>query len=609
MEISTIKQYADEKQENLYKNFPTTHFLSNPKNVHNVFLWATFFRRNLHRFVLDYLNIKLHLYQVIILYLMGICNFVVIIASRAAAKSFIIAIYSCCRCILYPGSQVVLASGTKGQAKLIVTQKIETELMNISPQLRREIDRIYKSGNETIVKFHNGATIIVVTANENGRGNRSTACVREEFRQIAKKIDDNILSPFQIIRSRPYMLIEPYNKMPELKEEPVNIYISSSWYDNGHWMWKIVDDNFKGMLEGEPKCLLAFDESVTLMHNIRTFEQLRTEKKKIDNISWRIEYLNERVKDNTDAFFTYDMIMKNQRSKKPFYPRLIDDVRCKKKNPHEIPKQDGEIRIVACDMAFVQDKKNDNSVFSCIRALPESSIFSNNSVEVKMGYKRVVPYIESIQGGDTSKQALRIRQLYEDFSADYIVLDLRNAGISIFDMLAKVMYDEERDCEYSPLTCMNDENLVNRIKNPNAKPVIFAITASQKLNSDIAFCMRNTLSNKMIDFLINYNDAKEDVLSNIKEYMISNDIEIQLFYEKPFLETQMFVSESANLQYERMEQTGLIKVSEVGANRKDRYTSVSYGNYFISLREQELLSETNDEDLSKYKACVSSIEF
>ena len=38
-----------------------------------------------------------------------------------------------------------------------------------------------------------------------------------------------------------------------------------------------------------------------------------------------------------------------------------------------IPKQNGEIRIVACDMAFIErSNKNDNSCFTCIRALPES---------------------------------------------------------------------------------------------------------------------------------------------------------------------------------------------------------------------------------------------
>lgn len=60
-------------------------------------------------------------------------------------------------------------------------------------------------------------------------------------------------------------------------------------------------------------------------------------------------------------------------------------------------------------------------------------------------------------------------------------------------MLAKVMYDDERDKEYSPLSCMNDDNIASRIKIEGATPCIFAINASQKLNSDIAMNFRRVL--------------------------------------------------------------------------------------------------------------------
>lgn len=103
-------RHADEKQKELYKKFPTNHFLSNEKVMDNFLLWNTFFRRNLHRVATDYLGLKLHLYQILILYLMGISRFIAIIASRSAAKSYIIAIYACCICIVKPGSKVVLSS-------------------------------------------------------------------------------------------------------------------------------------------------------------------------------------------------------------------------------------------------------------------------------------------------------------------------------------------------------------------------------------------------------------------------------------------------------------------------------------------------------------------
>lgn len=110
MSSQTRFKYADAKQKELYKKFATTSFLSNPQTMDNFMLWITFFRRNLHRFAIDYLGLKLHLYQIIMLYLMGINRFIVVIASRASAKSWVIALYACCRCILYPNSMIVLSS-------------------------------------------------------------------------------------------------------------------------------------------------------------------------------------------------------------------------------------------------------------------------------------------------------------------------------------------------------------------------------------------------------------------------------------------------------------------------------------------------------------------
>lgn len=595
-------RYADERQKELYKKFPSTSFLGIERNVDHVLRWITFFRRNLHRVAIDYLGINLHPYQALTLYFMGICQLIVIIACRAAAKSFIIALYACCRCIVYPYSKIVLSSATKGQSKLIISEKIRNELMNMSPVLQKEISKIKDNQNEVIVYFRNGSTIVVVPASENGRGHRSNVVVREECRQILKSVDDSILSPFQTIRQPPYIIDPYYAKIKELQEEPVDIYISSSWLDP-HWMWDIADSAYESMLNETGGCLLAFDESITLKHNIRTQKQLQKEKRKQDPITWRLEYLNERIHENQSAFFTYKMFQDNQVIKRPFYPRQTLDVRANRKNPYDIPKQQNEIRVITCDMAFIENKNNDNSIFACMRLLPDYTTYtrsSENNVTMSNGYRRLFPYMESVQGGDTVRQAIRIRQLFDDFHADYIVLDMRNAGVSIYDMLAREIYDDERNLYYSPLCCMNDDNVANRIKVDGANPCIFVINASQKLNSDIALEFRRSLNEKKIELLINFEMAKEETLPNIKEYIISPDADEQLFYESPFLETQALISESTSLVYEKRADTGIIVIHEQGNNRKDRYTSCSYGNYFASLLERESVSSSEDYEYGTF---------
>lgn len=531
---------------------------------------------------------------------MGISQLIVIVACRAAAKSFIIALYACCKAIIKPGSKIVLGSATRGQSKLIISEKIKNELMNMSPALCKEIRDIKDSANESIVYFKNGSTIKVFTANEFARGLRSTDAVREEFRQIDKNIDDSVISPFQTIRQAPYMIDPYYSSIEDLKEDPIDIYISSSWFDDGHWMWDIVDQAYKDMLDDGRSAMLAFDESITLKHNIRTQRQMQQEKKKQDPITWQIEFLNLRIRNNASAFFTYSMLMDNQTLRQVFYPRNHKDVKYHKKNKYAIPKQDGEIRVISCDIAFVEGKQNDNSIYSCIRGIPESLTYTteNSEIEVKQGYKRQYSYIESNQIGDTTKQAIRIRQLYEDFEADYIVLDCRNGGLQILYTLGKTLYDEERGVEYPPLKCMNNDTYAEVVRNPNAPAVIYAINATQQLNSEIAYSFRRSLMEHRSEFLVNYNVAKESILSENEDYMNEFNVEVQLEYERPFLETQAMISECAELLYEKSPQTGVVKIYEQGGNRKDRYTACSYASLFFDFLERDVLTAG-----SEYEYC------
>ena len=597
MTNNEIIKCLDKRQLSVCDNLPSEHWLSNKNNLLKFYEWNTFFRENLDMYAEIYFGFALYPYQHLELYELNKNTLIDITGSRATAKTYIIAIFAVCKASLYPNSKIVICSATKGQSKLVVSEKIKNELMSQSPMLCREIKSIKDNQNDVIVYFRNGSTIKVLPSSENARGNRSTVTIYEENRMIDKFIIDSVISPFAIIRPVPYLKYEEYS---DLVEEPTEVYISSAWYAS-HWMNTLIQDTYKAMLKGEKQCVIGLDYSVSLKHKIKTKNQILKDKRKFDPITFRIEYNNEMIKENTSAFFTYKMFTDNQRNKKPLYPRFDVDVLSRRKNPYSVSKQQGEIRILSCDMAFAEGKHNDNSIFTCMRLIPESTTYTvqsegGTSKEISQGYRKIVSYIESIQGGDITKQAIRIKQLYEDLSCDYVVLDTRNGGLACYDLLAKVMYDESRDKEYQPWVCMNDDSIANRIKTIGALPVLFAINASQKLNSEIANEMRIALTNNMIDFLIPFNEAVESTLTKIPEYMSAIDVDIQLFYEQPYLETQELINECVELTYERKEQTGLIVISEQGANRKDRYTSVSYGVHFASLLEQDLLSDNSDYD-------------
>lgn len=613
MKKNDLTQYADNNQLELYKKFPSTHYLSNQNNVLHVLAWATFFKRNMHRFVIDYLKIPLYEYQAIAIYAMGISNLICIIASRNDAKSFIVAVYAVARCLLYKGTKFRIGSSTEKQAKLIVSEKIIDELCEWSPILKKEIEDYSTRNSDIYVKFRNGSKITVFVANENARGLRSNGICREETRQIKKKIEDSVISPFQTPRKPQYMFKPEYKDNKLLKEQPVDIYISSSWYDDGNWMWDVSKQALDAMKKNNGGLMLAFDESIALKHELKTMEQLVKEKKKQDPATWKIEFLNLKLRDSVSSYFTYKMLINRQISKHVFYPRSTIDFKSGKKNKYAIPKLDNEVRVISNDIAFVAGSQNDNSVYSCIRAIPESITYNTeaNAVEIKQGYRREYPYIESNQIGDTTLQAIRIRQLYEDFEADFIVIDARNGGLQIAYSLQKVLYDEERGVEYPPLKVMNNDEYAKVCQDRNAKPCIFVINATQNLNSDIAIAFRKNLVENKIDFLVNYNTAKEEILGTNKEYVesLKDNPDLQVNFELPFLETQLMINECAELQYEKMQQTGVIKIYEQGNKRKDRYTSCSYGSFFIDKLELDLLSTAPKSDFSQAPMFSSSIDF
>ena len=590
-------ELMDERQARLHEHFPSTHFLHKKENVEKLLLWVTYYRRNPSRFVEHYFGIKLHLYQHIILYLMEFIPNFCIVAARNSAKSFLLAVYACKEAILRPGAQIVIASATKKQARLIVSEKIKMILYPRSPLLQAEIKDITDNANEIEVLFHNGSSIIVVAANDNARGHRATVIIYEEFRMIAKHIIDNVLSPFLQTRQLDFFGEPEY---AHLVEPEKSFYISSAWYQS-HWMWKDIIKIFANdMINGKNSCVIAMDYSIVLRHGFKTRNYLIHERKTHDPIAWAIEYENQMISENAHAYFSYELINKNRRLKKAFYPRRSEDVLARQmKNKYDIPKQAGEVRLISCDIAMEDGAATDNSIYSCIRLLPESQEYkvmdiNGEHIEVKRGYRRQVVYIKPVHGGETTKQAIQIKQLYTDFNADYCVLDGRNAGISIYDMLAKVLFDEERNVEYKPWKCINDEKVANRIQIAGAEENVFVIKAQLQTNSEIAVAMKTVLNAGMIDFLISDTEAIDELTTFVPGYATAS-VEEQIWFERPYHETVALINEMVALEYEMGEQTGLVKIMN-NTDRKDRYTSVSYGNYFAQMLEHDLLSDSTGHE-------------
>lgn len=598
----------DKNQVELHTHFPPNHLLAKKENCENLIMLITYYRRNLHRFATEYLGLKLHWYQMILLYFMGVCNLIVVVASRATAKSFIIAIYSVCKAILYPGSNIVLTSGTRGQAGLIIAKKIIGELMPRSARLRAEIDDYSTSEAKTFVSFKNHSTIVVVTLGT--RGPRATDIIAEEAREINKKIYDETISPQAFVRPAPYLMDDYYSKdknpdrYAKVADPSTELYISSSVEDT-HWLYKLAKTAMIDEIEGKNTCFFAFDYAISLQCGIKTMSQLILERKKLDSTTWLIEYENAILRPNTKAYFDYDLVKSVQTIKKAFYPRKAEDFIQKKPNPYSIPKQKDEVRIVAMDVAMIDRSANDNTCYTCLRLLPDKQVYGDKEQKT---YMVQAPYLEARKGTELRKQAIRLRQLYADFDADYIVLDVRNAGIGLVDLLCKTLYDDERCIEYPPIKCMNDEILNRACTSSAAPPIIYAISASASLNSNIAINFKSMLTEGRVQLLVSKDEGIDEIRKYIPEYVKTDDPDEQLFYEMPYLQTMLLFSELINLEYDKTD-LGVIRIRERPSLTKDRYTSISYGCWFATELARDLLREDELLTFETAATYVSNINF
>jgi len=547
--------------------------------------WCTFYRKNMSYFVEHYMGINLYPYQRFWINLISKSTQFLGVASRASAKSWLIGVYSIARCILYPGTTIALASSTKAQAGLIISEKC-LMLHDEYPNIARETIKIVTNQNKWLMTFKNGSKINVVVSGESGRGHRSNVTVLEERRLIPTVIIDAIIRPFLISRQPVYMKKPKYSSIEELREEPQEIIITSSHYKSHEW-YSEAKRILRKIAGGDPDVKAIFlDYPILLKHGIKTKKQMITAKEDSDPITFLMEYGNIPYGSSSKSFYKLNLFNRNiKRSWRPITDRVYITT---KKNNYDIPKLSDEIRIVSVDVAMRAGSTNDNTIIVCARLLPS-----------RRGWLTEICYMESHNGKNTITQALRIKQIFTEFEGDVIVLDLANAGISVFDALSAVTKDEIRGVEYEALT-VNDsphvdervrEDLTNRTLGQDARKCIFPILATAPLNSLIAVKFRERLKKKLISFLVDDNAEEEFLVkSGNKDILDQYNTEVRAHLLQAHLQTSLFINESISLEMVP-QNTGLIKLDEPAGGRKDRYTACSYLNYFISLMDVELLRD------------------
>ena len=552
--------------------------------IEGMAIWGSYYRENFDLFVEEYLQLDfLKWFQTMLLVMMNRSRVFLWIAARGMGKSFLIAIFAVARCILYPGTKVVITSGTRGQS-INVLEKIQTELMPVSPNLCNEIDmaKTKFSGQDAKVMFKNSSYIKVVTASDNARSNRANIPIVDEFRMVKKDTIDTVLKKFLTSRRMPpYKDLTDAERKVEYAKEPNKSCFLSSAYFKDHWSFNKMLDTFKLMLDdSKTDFVCGFPYQLSVQEGLLFSEDVESDMLESDfnEIKWSMEMEAMWFGDEDGAFFDFDSISKNRRIKYAMLPDKLSGLLGNNQKVKIPQKQNGEKRILSADVALMSSSKHNNDA---------TAIFINQMLPSKGGrYTNNIVYSDSYEGLHTEDQALVIRRLYDEYLCDYIVLDCTGLGLGVYDALVRDIVDPDTGEVYPALSCCNDQEMAARCTTTGADKVIWSIKASPKLNSDCAVLLREGFRSGKIRLLMTEYDA-DVVMSEIKGYKsLSPSEKVKL--QMPYVHTTLLINELVKLQHE--ESGGRVRVYERSGMRKDRYSSLSY-NYYVALQLESKLGK------------------
>lgn len=391
----TVQQLAQDKEQ---------------KIMETVARRAGYYRANPQRFVSEVLGITLKLFQKILLWVMFHYNYIMYLAARGQGKTWLTSLYCVVKCILYPGTKIIIASGTLRQANEVLL-KIQDDFMKQSPILRSEIDKCNISQNDATITFKNGSWIKSRTSTENSRSARANCLIADEFRMIDENILNTVLRKFLTSPRQPKYLNKP--EYAHLQERNTEIYMSSAYFKSS-WAYEKAKDYTLNFFNDKRKYFICgLPYQLSIMEGLLSRAQLEDEMSEpsYNELIQSMEMECLWYGDEDGGLFKYDEINRIRQIKNALYPLdLVND-----RNP--IPRlSDTEERVMSVDVALMSStrkKKNDaSSIQICSAIQTDDTTYSSNEV-----------YSETFEGLTTDELGIIVMRYFYGYHCTQLVLD------------------------------------------------------------------------------------------------------------------------------------------------------------------------------------------
>ena len=578
--------------------------------------WTDFYRKNWDIYAKYELGMEsLHIFQLFIIYFMGICNYFFLMCGRGVGKSFLTSLCAFITCLLYPKSTVVITATTKPTARKMVKNKMEKELCGgFSPKLKYLYENGYikfkYSEEETSVNFtFNGSKILVLPEVEASAGERATLLIFEEVRLSKASILNRIFMPMRYARPADYKLKEEYKKDKRLVEKAKVVYLTSTSYTFEWWFekWRQIVGGFFNKKSKLKYGIFCGDIFTSIYHGFTTQEEFDAIKEDptVSEEEVLMEYYNEPQGGVDGSFYSMEKFKENQVIENGFIPPTIHDF-VFKYNRGEKPwfreKRFEEIRAIYVDFAGTDTsgkEGNDNTVIGCMCGYPNKQ---------RSRIIRDTEYMEIKSGGEKEDTEKRIRELIFFYDADVFIYDNRNIGEDRYIDLSKPYFHEELGIQMDGIGIYDDEKITSmfcdsskttylktKTVDTNARYMAIPVVGSLERNHNFHVAMQNAVNNNTFRTLMSNINLKQ-ILNEDKEWILLDSDE-RARRTIGHIQIDKMIVEAVELRKEIIR--GFIQLSEIPHHEKDRIVATIYGNYFFTQLELKMLKGDQQEDLNE----------
>lgn len=222
-------------------------------------------------------------------------------------------------------------------------------------------------------------------------------------------------------------------------------------------------------------------------------------------------------------------------------------------------------------------RKGCDSVATIIKVTPQS--FGS-------AYKSIVN-IYTYRDEHFEDQAIKLKKLFYKYKARRLVIDGNGLGIGLIDYMIKKQIDPDTGDEIPDFGVFNDdEGYYKKYKTDRTEiDALYIVKANAVINTEAHANVQTQLQAGKLKFLIDEKTAKNKLLATKVGQTMKDFARAE--YLKPFTLTSILKEEMQNLREENEGVNIILKQANKGI-KKDKFSSLEYGLYYIKQEEERL---------------------